>query len=225
MGGAFGWKSVLGIFAHPDDETLGAGGTFKILAEQGVGVHIHVMADGVSRRHQDSDISGSAMLRRACEVLGASSSVGGYDGVLEMSGSRYETKWFQEIVKLIGEYQPDAVFSHSASDMHDDHTLVHRAVRYAAARYRHIWFLGSEVVSSTDRTWGSEFTPNLYWDISKTLATKVEAFECYPCEVTEARGRTGEAIRALASYRGSQSGYQSAEAFEILHAAYSRDAS
>jgi len=43
---------VLTVAAHPDDETLGAGGTMALLAAQGHEVHVLILSDGVTSRHR-----------------------------------------------------------------------------------------------------------------------------------------------------------------------------
>ena len=41
-------RSLLGIFAHPDDETFGPGGTLAKYAREGVDVHVAIATDGAA---------------------------------------------------------------------------------------------------------------------------------------------------------------------------------
>ena len=43
-------KKILTFFAHPDDETLAAGGTIAKLCEQGAEVHVAIPATGIHSR-------------------------------------------------------------------------------------------------------------------------------------------------------------------------------
>ena len=45
-------KSVLVVAAHPDDETLGCGGTMARLAAEGWAVHILILAEGATSRDE-----------------------------------------------------------------------------------------------------------------------------------------------------------------------------
>ena len=41
-------KVLLGVFAHPDDESFGPGGTLARYARQGVAVHVIIATDGIA---------------------------------------------------------------------------------------------------------------------------------------------------------------------------------
>ena len=60
---------VLTVAAHPDDETLGAGGTMAWHAARGDTVWACVLADGASSRHDHVEQQADCA-RQACEVLG-----------------------------------------------------------------------------------------------------------------------------------------------------------
>ena len=57
-------RSILAIFAHPDDETFACGGTIPRYADAGIACHLYCATDGDAGR-----ASGVAM--GACETLGA----------------------------------------------------------------------------------------------------------------------------------------------------------
>ena len=61
------------------------------------------------------------------------------------------------------------------------------------------------------------FIPNLVIDISKYINQKVEAMKCYRSQLTINKGpRSVKAIKALAQFRGSQSGFDFGEALYII---------
>ena len=73
---------LLGVFAHPDDESFGIGGTLAHYARQGVAVHVIIATDGIAgsiddqgrlRDHDSLAQVRSAELARAAVHLGLSS--------------------------------------------------------------------------------------------------------------------------------------------------------
>jgi LmbE family N-acetylglucosaminyl deacetylase len=129
-----------------------------------------------------------------------------------------------DVVKLIettiSRLQPCTVLTHHVGDVNIDHRIVHEAV-LAACRpqpshpVRELLFF--EVPSSTE--WrppgsGQPFQPNLFIDISKTLAVKLKALETYANELREfPHPRSMRAVEALARWRGATIGVEAAEAF------------
>jgi LmbE family N-acetylglucosaminyl deacetylase len=77
-----------------------------------------------------------------------------------------------------------------------------------------------EVPSSTEWAFqGLEpvFRPNVFVDIADSLATKIEALDCYDTEMRKfPHPRSAEALRAIAARWGSVAGLQAAEAFELV---------
>lgn len=66
------------------------------------------------------------------------------------------------------------------------------------------------------------FAPNWTADISPAIDRKINAMAEYLSEVTPMPGpRSLEAVRALAVFRGSQSGFAHGEAFQIARTAMS----
>lgn len=75
-------RVLLGIFAHPDDESFGSGGTLAHYARQGVDIHVIVATDGIAgtvddhgrlRDHDSLAQVRSAELARAAVALGLKS--------------------------------------------------------------------------------------------------------------------------------------------------------
>ena len=65
---------------------------------------------------------------------------------------------------------------------------------------------------------GRPFKPNVFVDISKYLNGKVEVMRKYSSEIGDFPfPRSEKNIRALATYRGGQSGFIAAEAFELVY--------
>ena len=64
--------SILIVSAHPDDETLGMGGTIKRMTESGCLIRILFMSDGVSSRDnlRESLDARRNNCKKALEILG-----------------------------------------------------------------------------------------------------------------------------------------------------------
>lgn len=220
-------RSVLVVAAHPDDETLGCGGTIARLAAQGATVRVAFLADGVSSRPADSsalsrDIeSRRAAAKAACRQLGATKPSFG-----DFPDNRMDSVSLLEVTKaieaLVDTFKPDTVLTHHAGDLNIDHRRTHEAVATACRPRRdHVvrTLLCFEVPSSTEwQLSGSApaFAPNWFMDISATLPAKLAALEHYTAELRAfPHPRSREAVTHLARWRGATVGVEAAEAFVV----------
>lgn len=124
----------------------------------------------------------------------------------------------QTVEQYIGNINPDIIFTH-AMDLNLDHCIVHRAVitavRPGYSKAREIYAF--ETPSSTEWNYPNTFNSNVFIDIKDTLEDKLRALTCYRTEIREfPHPRSIEGLRILAKYRGMQSGFEVAEAFELV---------
>ena len=216
---------MLVVAAHPDDETLGAGGTMAWHAARGDHVYVCIVTDGVTSRHDQVGLQ-EECARRACDTLGVKQVV-----MLGLPDQRLDTLCQLDVItpveRCIDQFEPEVVLTHFAGDVNEDHRIVARATMVATRPVAgsSVRRVGSfEVASSTD--WappvpGSIFAPNLFVDISETLDTKLEAMAAYAdTHVSEVRPfphpRSPEALTAYARRHGARSGMLAAEAFMLL---------
>ena len=216
---------ILTVAAHPDDETLGAGGTMAWHAARGDTVWVCILADGVTSRHGRVEMQADCA-RRACETLGVERLV-----QVGLPDQRLDTLCLLDLItpieQCIEELQPDVVLTHFPGDVNEDHRLVARATMVATrpvagSPVRKV--CSFEIPSSTD--WapplpGSVFAPNLYVDIEATLETKLLAMKAYAAAyVSEVRPyphpRSLEALTAYAQRHGVAAGLMAAEPFMLL---------
>jgi LmbE family N-acetylglucosaminyl deacetylase len=216
---------VLTVAAHPDDETLGAGGTMAWHAAQGDTVWACVLTDGVTSRHDKVQLQAECA-QRACDTLGVDRLV-----LVGLPDQRLDTLSLLDVIgpieRCVEELRPDVVLTHFAGDVNEDHRLVARATMVATrpvagSSVRRV--CAFEVPSSTD--WappipGSVFTPNLYVDISSTLDVKLTAMKAYADTFhSEVRPyphpRSTEALTAYAQRHGVAAGLLAAEPFMLL---------
>lgn len=207
-------KKLLVIAAHPDDETLGCGGTITQAVVAGQDVHVHVCSEGAPGRQQ-----GSPMLQNAMAVLGV-------DHVTRFfwTDQRFEQYARAELIDqmrvLIDDVHPQIVLSHSDQDANLDHRVVADAVRVASRPTQ----LGVEellafpVASSSE--WGTpgRFLVDTWVPLSEmALARKVEAMRCYETEVHAfPHPRSLENLVTMARFYGAQVLVPAAEPFRTL---------
>jgi len=222
--------TILVIAAHPDDEVLGCGGTIAGYAARQHDVHILILGEGISSRHERREETPSAAIqqlqahaRAAAATLGARSvSFGG------LPDNRFDEIALLDIVKpverFVAAHKPDAIYSHHPGDLNIDHGRTFRAVltatRPGASGVIVPDLYAFEVPSSTD--WAFQqiappFHPTVFVDITAGLERKIAAMHCYESERRDApHPRSPAMLRAAAERWGSVAGMPSAEAFELI---------
>ncbi|EDY47037.1 conserved hypothetical protein [Streptomyces clavuligerus] len=211
------------IAAHPDDEVLGAGATVATLSRQGAQVHIHIMAEGVSLRHEGvTREQARARCETAAGELGAKEiSFGGYAADGRLLADLSQRPVVDGVGKLLRETGPELVLTHHPGDIHADHRRVAHAVSYGTrilggGPVRQV--LHFEVLSSTEQQTGlmAPFRPDVFYDVTGEVEAKCRALAAYDYEVHEPpHPRSLEAVRTLAAHRGHQVGVTAAEAFAL----------
>jgi LmbE family N-acetylglucosaminyl deacetylase len=215
---------VLVVVAHPDDETLGAGGTIARLAKLGSEVWVVVVCDGVTARHSHVERQRECA-QRACDVLGTSRVV-----FCELPDQRLDGLSLVEVIapieRCVAELRPGIVLTHFEEDVNQDHGVVCRATMVAtrptpgSTVHTVMCF---ETASSTEWAppFGGTFAPSVFVDIGSTLQTKIEAMRMYAdthvCEVKPyPHPRSLEAVEIYAKRNGIAVGLEAAEPFMLV---------
>jgi LmbE family N-acetylglucosaminyl deacetylase len=134
---------LLGIFAHPDDETFCAGGTFARYAEQGAEIMVVSATRGEAGRIRDAAVGNrrtiaavrEAELRLACKCLGITR-VRCLDHV---DGTLADVEFpalVDEVAEVICEFRPDVVitFGPDGGYGHPDHVTISAVTTVACQR-------------------------------------------------------------------------------------------
>ncbi len=215
---------VAAIFAHPDDEVLGAGASLARHARSGQRVETLIVSAGLDSR---GEADNSAHHRLKDEAAAAAACLGIADQQFaDLPDNALDSVPFLRIVQTIERFidagRPQVIYTHHAGDLNIDHQLVHRAVvtacrPLAGLSVRRI--LAGEVLSSTE--WQSAdmtpFQPTVWLDASETLAAKMDAMRAYAGEARPyPHPRSPKAIEALGRFRGVQGGFHAAEAFVLV---------
>ena len=217
-------ETVLVIAPHPDDETLGCGGTILKLKAQGASVHwlIVTTIDGVAGFPQER------VPVRAREIESVHEAYG-FDGVHQcfLPAAALDTMGKGELIGSVGSViksvKPDSVYIPYRNDVHSDHAAVFDAAVSAAKTFRSPFvkaIYAYETLSETDfgmRPDDAGFRPNLYEEITAYLDEKISIMSLFDGEMGEFPfPRSEECLRALATLRGAQANCRAAEAFMIL---------
>ncbi|TWF79024.1 methionyl-tRNA formyltransferase [Pseudonocardia hierapolitana] len=217
------YQQVLCVVAHPDDETLGVGGTLALHAEAGSEVTVVIMSEGEEEKLAHTP---RCETRRECALAAAEELGIATVEFHDFPDQRLDSVPFIELIKTveaaIGTHRPTVIYTHHGGDANTDHQVVFKAV-YAASRPMTPLgstvsrFLTFETPSSTDQApqvGDYVFNPTTYIDVESVWDRKVKALECYPTEMIGGRHpRSFEYIEALARVRGGHSGYMLAEGF------------
>lgn len=212
------------VVAHPDDELLGAGATISKLVRKGCYVAICVLSCECNTRTDDLS---AAMLKTHTE-LGISKTFTAKFGCLRFKDEDHHTM-VKFIEMAIRETKPTVVVTHHPSDLNNDHYIASICCQEAARlpqrqigytnRIKKMMFM--EVPSETDfalnSAWG-RFTPNCYQKVkSSDVSKKISLLKEYDNIVRNPpHPRSEKNIEALSIVRGSESGYEHAEAFQIV---------
>lgn len=190
-------RSVVCFFAHPDDETVLAGGMINLLVRQQVNVHIVCATRGEGgetgassiERHMLGSVRESE-LRCAAQALGATVSILDYvdptigeDDVLQPFEVNFDTL-ARQLATIAIEHKADAVLTHGADGEygHPAHQLVHRAV-VAGIRQMSpntlIYTVAANVATVEDTLWNKNQPAHLALDIRPWAEAKLAAMACH----------------------------------------------
>jgi N-acetylglucosamine malate deacetylase 1 len=214
---------LLVVAPHPDDETLGAGGTIAGFARAGGEVTVLTIAAHMPPLYPATVHEQTVReAREAHKVLGVAESIFlDYPAVLLAEAPVHELN--RAILEQVRRVGPDVILAPFA-DRHVDHKVVFAAVMVAARPVGSLAAVRAvvtyEVPSETHWTAPhieANFVPNWFVDITATVDLKLEAMACYASQVQPFPGpRSVEALRALALFRGSQTSVGYAEAFQLI---------
>ena len=213
---------VMIISPHPDDETLGAGGTLLKLKDGGN----EIFWVNVTNMSTDYGYSEDRVRERDNEIRKVKEAYG-FDGFwnfeLEPAGlDKYETgelvKRFKEV---IDEVKPEFLILPYGHDVHSDHKIVFEAAYSCTKAFRAPYLktvLCMEILSETDQAQNENvFAPNVFIDITNYIDKKIEIMKTYKSEIDAPPfPRNQNAIKGLAAYRGVTAFQEYSESFRLV---------
>lgn len=215
--------NILVIAPHMDDEVLGCGGTIA----RHVGNKDNLFVCFVAHRIYNHRFDKKKNEIEKQHATNAQKALGYKESVFfQLNDERLDVS-IQDIIISLEEYvnkiKPEVVFIPFKGDNNQDHRAVFDAAR-VALRPSATPFIDTvymyEVPSSTEQSPplpDSMFLPNYYVDITEYFDTKIKAFKFYKTEKRDyPHPRSEKALKVLAQKRGTEIGFQFAEAFMIL---------
>ncbi len=213
---------VLVVSPHPDDETLGAGGTILRLMSEGHEVYWLNVTAILNEERFSKD-----MIEKRRNQLQEIEDFYHFAGVyhMNMPTAELESVDSGEAIGKIGEIfrkiDPELLILPDYNDAHSDHKRVFdwcyacsKVFRFPSIKQ----VMTMEIISETDFGGPSDpFKANYYVDISDYMDRKIHAMEIYDTELGASPfPRSIENIKALAMLNGTKAGVRYAEAFRLI---------
>ncbi len=211
---------ILVVAAHPDDETLGCGGT--LLKHKANDDKIHWLICTTHNKSHNYYQNREKEINKVSKLFN-------FDSVHNL---RFETtkmdqynmiEIIEKISKVINKIKPNIIYLPFKEDVHTDHKKIFEASYSCTKSFRYpfikkIYMM--ETLSETEfapSTKKDSFIPNTFVDISKYMDKKIQIMKVYKSEIGKHPfPRSVRSIKALASFRGSTSGCGFAESFILL---------
>lgn len=217
-------ERIVVVAPHPDDETLGCGGTLLRHKARGDKIYWLIMT-GISV--EDGFKKDRVMIRRLeIEKVGAKY---GFNGIFKLNIPTTKLSLMPRalLVKMVGDViekvRPQRIYLPNKNDVHSDHKIAFDTIISAAKTFRSPYvkkMFMYEVVSETEFApplKDNAFLPNSFADITEYITKKVEIMKIYKGEIgLHPFPRSSRNITSLATFRGSTAGVRYAEAFMLL---------
>ena len=213
-------NKVLIVAVHPDDETLGCGGTLLKHKENGDEIHWLICTT--------IDKSNDYYNTREKEIAKTTKAYN-FDSVhnLRLKTMQVDEYSMSELIgkisKVINEVKPNIVYLPFKGDVHSDHRKIFEASYSCTKSFRYpfikkIYMI--ETLSETEfapSTKEDSFIPNVFVDISTCMDKKLEIIKIFESEISEHPfPRSLKNMIALATLRGATCGCEYAESFVLL---------
>lgn len=203
-------QRVMVLAPHPDDETLGCGGTILKHVRAGDEVHWLILTPS-------EEVVPSVAKRYGVASLQS----------LNLPAARLDALPMSDLVGAIGEVfraiGPNRVYVPYPGDAHTDHRYAFEAAMACTKWFRYptvSTVLSYEVLSETEfgiSPLAPAFSPNYFVDISEFIEEKIDILGLYASELGDFPfPRSLDAVRAQAALRGAIIGAKAAEAFMVL---------
>lgn len=218
-------KVAVVISPHPDDETLGCGGTLLRLLEKDYSLHWILVTTA-----EGGDYSPEYVQKQQVQIHNVCRAY----PFCSLKWMKYVTSEMEMIplkeiitkmVAIISEIRPELVFLPHPADAHSDHRIIFSASTSALKPMNMHKFgvkriLSYETLSETDAAvpvQNNSFCPTILVNIERTIERKIKIMNLYETELQgDPLARSSSAVRALARIRGSTCGFMYAEAFTLI---------
>jgi N-acetylglucosamine malate deacetylase 1 len=218
-------KHVAIIAPHPDDETLGAGGTLLRLAQAGASLTWLLVTTAENAGYPAKYVDAQ---RRQVEAVRGAYPFDQFHwfGLPARALDRADFAALVETLRVhFSRLRPDTIIVPHMYDAHSDHRVCHAAALAACKSFYMTEFgvrriLAMEILSETDAAPpvpGQSFLPTVTVDITKQLQRKVDILQLYQSELQSApKPRRLDVVAAQANAHGAACGLMAAERFMLI---------
>lgn len=217
-------KKVLVVAVHPDDETLGCGGT--LLKHKAAGDEVHWLI--VTEISEKDEASHTFKQNRQQEIEKVAQMYQ-FDGLHQLGFATTQvdqiplSNLVTKISQVMQQVLPDTLYLPFLGDVHSDHRVIFDAVYSCTKSFRYPSLKTvcmMEILSETEfapALCSHAFIPNLFVDISSFYEKKAAIMQIYEGELgTHPFPRSLKTLEALATLRGSTANCRFGEAFVLL---------
>lgn len=215
---------ILVISVHPDDETLGCGGTLLKHRENNDEINWLIMTKatkemGFSEKFLNNRIDEIEKVKKCYGIKNTYK--------LDFLTTKLHNVDFSDLIESISrvilDIKPEVIYMNNRTDIHTDHQVAAKAIMSATKSFRYPFIkkiLMYECISETEIApplVENMFIPNVFSDITNYIDEKINIMKIYESEVQDnPLPRSIDNIKALSRYRGASSGCSYAEAFMLL---------
>ena len=211
---------ILVVAVHPDDETLGCGGT--LLKHKSKKDEINWLICTTIDKQKNNYQIREREINKVSKLYGFNSVHN-----LRLKTMRVDeysmSILIEKISKVINTVKPNIIYLPFKSDVHSDHRNIFEASYSCTKSFRYpfikkIYMM--ETLSETEYAPSlkeDSFIPNTFVDISTYMNKKIKLMQIYKNEFgNHPFPRSEKNIRALGTLRGATCGYEYAESFILL---------
>lgn len=220
-------NKILVVAVHPDDETLGCGGT--LLKHKNNGDEIYWLIITSPTLNHPYGFTQEVIDKRICLVNQITEKYKFHKVIsLNYPTQLLHTVDLRDLIKKIdavfNKIKPNVVYTMFNNDVHSDHRVAFEAVYSCTKSFRNPFIEAIYMMETLSETefapaiQSTSFIPNVYVDITDYFDQKIEIMKLYETELMEEPyPRSLSSIEALARVRGSRCGVKYAEAFMLLY--------
>ena len=171
-------ERVVVLAPHPDDETLGMGGSLRLISERGKKIKVVVLTSGEKAEADVPDRQKYAFIRQK-EALKAFKVLGVMDyeflGFPDRELFENMDEAVQAVRKIIDDFRPDAIYSPSIIEINPDHRFAAELSIALSMEFTDIRCFFYEITVP--------IRPNILVDVTKFFKYKKKAVKCYKSQL------------------------------------------
>lgn len=213
-------NKVLVVAVHPDDETLGCGGTLLKHKFQGDQIN-WLICTGLNKNH--------TYYKTREKEINKVSNLYNFNSIHRLPFETTKLDQYnrndiiEKISKIIKKIKPNIIYLPFAGDIHSDHKIIFETSYSCTKIFRYPFIKKIYMMETLSETEFSPsisnnvFIPNTFINITNFINKKIQIMKIYKSEFSiHPFPRSELSIRGLASLRGSTSGYNFAESFMLV---------